>query len=684
MRKSIARIAIPLLITLIAPATVYAQQVTFETLLDEMVDRDELARTPVHAYTLRQASSYDRASKTPGGPGWYANQDGGGYIRTETNQGRTERVLMDVEGPGAVVRFWSTYLTWAFTDGTLRFYFDGSDTPAIEAPFTEIFNGTHLAKGILATTTGGFLENNHILGGRNLYLPLPYANGCKITYEGTDNPFYFAINYREYAPGTPVKTFAMDALKRNADKLAGVEEELVENTSVTENAVLSSVKGRTLAPGESSKLTITGGRAIRGLTLRIDADNYRQALRSTVIAIAFDGEETVWAPVGDFFGTGYRLSEYESRYHKVTLDGTMRCRWVMPFERAATVTVHNHGDQPVTLEQFDAHHTLWDWDERSLYFHASWTQYPEAPTARGRDTNYVSLRGKGKYVGDSLAIFNATTGQEGQPWWGEGDEKIYTDGETFPSQFGTGTEDYYGYAWVGSPTFSQPFLSQPISQGNRGRGLTVNGRWRMLDAMPFNSSLKLDMEIWSWVGGVSVDYAPTVFWYGPHGTRAVTALGENAQPRPNDLAGVQRAVRDVEHLEVEGMVVRPGHPGERLVHTVPNDRRLSNRSYWLMRGLKKGDEASAEFRFDKQATGTLELVCVRSPKSVVVDILINGRVVQADVDLYAGGIEPLKLEIAGVTLNEGVNRLTVRVKGANAQAKDADEFGVDTLRLHAD
>ena len=54
-----------------------AQQVSFATLLDEMVDRDELAKTPRIAYTLGQASSYDRASKTPNGPGWFANKDGG-------------------------------------------------------------------------------------------------------------------------------------------------------------------------------------------------------------------------------------------------------------------------------------------------------------------------------------------------------------------------------------------------------------------------------------------------------------------------------------------------------------------------------------------------------------------------------------------------------------------------------
>jgi hypothetical protein len=37
-------------------------------------------------------------------------------------------------------------------------------------------------------------------------------------------------------------------------------------------------------------------------------------------------------------------------------------------------------------------------------------------------------------------------------WWGEGDEKIWVDGEAFPSIFGTGTEDYYAYSWGGKHT----------------------------------------------------------------------------------------------------------------------------------------------------------------------------------------------------------------------------------------
>src|SRR5690606_15037365 len=127
---------------------------------------------------------------------------------------------------------------------------------------------------------------------------------------------------------------------------------------------------------------------------------------------------------------------------------------------------------------------------------------------------YVTVEGKGVYVGDTLTLFN------GAPrWWGEGDEKIYVDGENFPSHFGTGTEDYYGYAWCRPEKFSAPFHAQPDGSGNLEGGYAVNSRYRALDAIPFEKSIKFDMELWHWAPA-TVNYAPTTFFYARPGAKA--------------------------------------------------------------------------------------------------------------------------------------------------------------------
>ena len=46
----------------------------------------------------------------------------------------------------------------------------------------------------------------------------------------------------------------------------------------------------------------------------------------------------------------------------------------------------------------------WTWDSSSMYFHAGWRgQYP-VPTRPYSDWNYVTLKGRGVYVGDTLTI----------------------------------------------------------------------------------------------------------------------------------------------------------------------------------------------------------------------------------------------------------------------------------------
>ena len=85
----------------------------------------------------------------------------------------------------------------------------------------------------------------------------------------------------------------------------------------------------------------------------------------------------------------------------------------------------------------------WNWDDRSLHFHATWRcQYGIEDPADVR----LELRGDPRPR--HLRRRHADSLQPGHArGMAEGDEKVYVDGESFPSHIGTGTEDYYGYAW---------------------------------------------------------------------------------------------------------------------------------------------------------------------------------------------------------------------------------------------
>ena len=116
----------------------------------------------------------------------------------------------------------------------------------------------------------------------------------------------------------------------------------------------------------------------------------------------------------------------------------MICRWLMPYQSSASVRIHNLAATPVSVTM-KVVVSPWAWDAASLHFRTNWwTDKPFAPRPVW-DMNFIEVNGRGLHVGDTLIVLNPHWS-----WWGEGDEKIYVDGDfskRFPSQFGTGSED---------------------------------------------------------------------------------------------------------------------------------------------------------------------------------------------------------------------------------------------------
>jgi len=102
------RVWLPVVVLAMVLTRTAAGGITTESLLNDMTDLQRLVSLPTPAYTTRQFSSYNRQSKTPDdAEGWFANRDRGQYLRDEKAGDRTEYVMMDADGRGAIVRIWS-------------------------------------------------------------------------------------------------------------------------------------------------------------------------------------------------------------------------------------------------------------------------------------------------------------------------------------------------------------------------------------------------------------------------------------------------------------------------------------------------------------------------------------------------------------------------------------------------
>ena len=110
-----------------------------------------------------------------------------------------------------------------------------------------------------------------------------------------------------------------------------------------------------LAPEESTKLTLEGTKAITKFLMQLKADDYQQALRSTVVSMTFDDKQTVWIPAGSLVGVGYSDEMNDTFYMKAdNKTGSLSTYYMMPFQKTAAVTITNYGNQPVTLKRLEA------------------------------------------------------------------------------------------------------------------------------------------------------------------------------------------------------------------------------------------------------------------------------------------------------------------------------------------
>lgn len=233
-----------------------------------------------------------------------------------------------------------------------------------------------------------------------------------------------------------------------------------------------------------------------------------------------DSKPAVEAPVGDFFANAFGKRSPVVSIPVVVEDAdSYNCFWHMPFRKSAKVEIVNQSDKSINLLYYNI-----DWIQKPVakdtpYFHAQYRQ--EYPVENGKDYVVLETQGKGHYVGTVMSVRSRSPS-----WFGEGDEKIYIDGESQASIWGTGTEDYFLSAW-GLKTTSTPYFGTPyFDQWGIVGGHTSAYRWHITDPIVFQKGIKVAFEHWGWISPDENreykstswneredDYSSVAFWY---------------------------------------------------------------------------------------------------------------------------------------------------------------------------
>jgi hypothetical protein len=653
--------------------SVAQEKLSYADLVKRLSNLDQLAIVPAPGESTAQFSSYDRASrydeKTRKYVSWDANGDNSGIVRKE----RDQLVLGEMSGPGCLWRIWSA----APKSGRVRIYLDGGTNAAVDLPFADYFRGTNgpFTRPALVHT---------VAQGCNNYTPIPYQKSCKIVAEPGWGDYYQFV-YTTFPDGTGVPTFHSEL---SAEDNAALDEA---------NKILSrcgprefpnghaSVSGDGLIAGNDSHETarLDGPGAINCIRVRFDppltpAD--RDVLREIILQIKWDGEKSasVWTPLGDFFGTAPGANVYRSLPCGYTEDGWFYANWFMPFAKSAEVTIRNEGktDRRLKYEIYQAE--LKGHPNRYARFHAKWHRDEFLPTGADRaiDWPLLKTKGQGRFVGVMLHIWNPRGG-----WWGEGDEKFFVDGEKLPSTFGTGSEDYFGYAWCNPSLFQHAFHNQTYNDGNNKGHVSVN-RWHIADQIPFQKSFDGCIEKY-YANARPTLYASTVFWYlAPGGDDPYSPLplsereGYYVQPVRKKTPGV---------FEGESLTVlskTAGNPQEQ--DLLPFGEKWGNDAHLWWTGAKPGDKLELALPVEKAGKYNVLAQLTKAVDYGIVQLSLDGEKLGDAIDLYHRGVIATgELTLGARELSAGEHKLTVEITGTNDQAVKSYMFGLDYVKLVA-
>ena len=214
-------------------------------------------------------------------------------------------------------------------------------------------------------------------------------------------------------------------------------------------------------------------------------------LRSLRFQIFWDNsaQPAVDVPMGDFFGYNVgKLVAFQSALFTSGEGRSFNCYIPMPFRTAAKVLLINEGKEDVKLF-YDIDFVLHKISPDALYFHAYWSR--QSGGNLGDDFLVLpKITGKGRFLGMTVGL--NTDSSYSKSWWGEGEVKMYLDGDSaYPTIAGTGAEDYIGSAW-GLGTFTNLYQGCTVASDSTRQYCFY--RWHIPDAIYFNRDLKVTLQ----------------------------------------------------------------------------------------------------------------------------------------------------------------------------------------------
>jgi hypothetical protein len=228
--------------------------------------------------------------------------------------------------------------------------------------------------------------------------------------------------------------------------------------------------------------------------IKLTTDNRSpEMLRSLRIDMYWDGasKPAVSSPLGDFFGAGLgRSPAFSCAFFSDPEGRSYNCFIPMPYKKAARIVITNQSQKDLKHIFYNVSYQVLDKPIKdSLYFHCYWNR--NMLTQLGKDYRILPrVQGKGRFLGTNIGVQANPVYDD--TWWGEGEVKMYLDGDKkYPTIVGTGTEDYIGTAW-GMGKFDNRYQGATIADKKNKQWAFY--RYQIPDPVYFHENIKVTIQ----------------------------------------------------------------------------------------------------------------------------------------------------------------------------------------------
>ena len=214
--------------------------------------------------------------------------------------------------------------------------------------------------------------------------------------------------------------------------------------------------------------------------------------RKVKIEMYWDDAEkpAVSVPFTDFFGIGLGLMRpFECELFSAPEGRSHNCFIPMPYRTAARIEVVNESDEIIMFYYKIDFLQVPKHNDDVLYFHSYW--HRDIKTKRGVDFDILpKIEGRGRYLGTNIGVVGDSTYKG--TWFGEGEVKVYLDGDKqFPTLVGTGTEDYIGTGW-GQGEYNHQIQGSLVS--DKENDIYTFYRYHTIDPVYFHKDCKVSIQ----------------------------------------------------------------------------------------------------------------------------------------------------------------------------------------------